>query len=132
MSRQVISSQLVKWCVGVVAGVVYVVCLYGGFGRNADVAPMRLLLVASFLTFIASVALRIVTQIPILAMVLAFVVGMCGAILVDATLGSLFGKVDRNLFPVEIVVLTVVGIPGFIAGVSVSWMINSIQRSGRR
>lgn len=111
-------------------GVAYVLLLYGGFGRNADVSPLSLLLAASSLTFVASTMLKVLGKVPTGLMSIAFFGGAYVAVIVDASVGTLAGGAERSLFPLEMMILTAVGIPGFIGGICVGWIVGLVRRSG--
>ena len=125
------SQLLMRFYVPAVAGAVYVLGVYTWFGRNADIAPLRLAVLASSLTFILSVLLRAVGHRPIV-MSLFFLAGLCGGVIVDAVTDLVVNGVDRNMFPIEIAILTAVAVPGFIAGLAVGHGVDYLKQRANR
>jgi hypothetical protein len=121
-------SRLVeKWYVAIAAGAAYVWCLYVGFGRDSDVPPLTLAIAASAVTLLLSLGLRALGHNSILKTSLFFFVGLVGAILVEVALDLIQHRPERNLFPLEIMLLIIVGAPGFIIGSIVGYGVHRMR-----
>jgi hypothetical protein len=119
-------------CLVAATGGAYVFILYGGFGRDGNAPPLTLLLAASTLAFFAALAIKVLGRLSGLLISIAFFVGLYAGVVLDVVINTLRGGTERNLFPVEMVVLTVVALPGFVAGIVAGWGINRFRPSAPR
>jgi hypothetical protein len=101
-------------------GAVYAVVLSRLFGPTAD-PPLKVIFVISFFaTLTASFSLgQLVTPVWIVGpFVLA---GICGGVVANAIYDGVIHHVDHNLFPFEIVLMSVFAMPGVMAGLTLAW-----------
>jgi hypothetical protein len=132
-SRQTMIPRVLKELFIVAAtGFAYAVCLYAASGENTDVPLFKFLLAASSIAFLATLLNRMLTGMSIVIMSVAFFGGVYAGVFFDIARSFLAGGPDRNLFPIEMLALTVFAMPGLIAGIGVAWIIKRIRSSARK
>ena len=103
--------------------------LYNGFGRATDPSPVRFVLVASSLMLVAIAGLVIAGGSAMWLSLASFFVAVAGTVVVDAAAGSLFGGVDRNLFPFEVAIVIFAGAPGAITGIAIGRIARCLRQT---
>jgi hypothetical protein len=112
-------------------GVAYVLGFDALFFKNNDVS-LRMTFAAPFLVmFVVGLVLgRFASPKKIIGVFLF--VGISVGVFAFASYDSFANGVDHNLFPVEIIVMSISGIPGLLAGQALSWLTLGRQLNRRR
>jgi hypothetical protein len=120
--------MLSKWGVAIAAGALYVFGVYGWFGRDYDGSLIQLAAGALGVMFAMSVVVLMLTRQPIWTTGLFVFVGICTGVIIDVGRDVMMHRPERNLFPVEIALLTIIGAPGFMAATMVYLAMGWIRR----
>lgn len=126
LARQgrVVTRQLIPYSLAGLLGALYVAVLSWLYGPTSDTLLMPVFVVSFFSMLAASFLLgRVaVSGWPIGALVFA---GICAGVLANAIYDLIVNHVDHNLFPIEIILMTTLALPGVIAGTALAWSVRT-------